>query len=475
MTTVCRAPRIRNKPVKFLDPQEKLILDLRHEIKRLRNENKKLRSTLLTAPAGTLGSGSGGVGGSPGHHHHHHHSEDEGSVRSKSAYSGSSPSQRSQQLGRSPVRRRVAQEQRRGRAGAVAGGAGRGRSARRSSSPVKTQLKKKRAEAAANARGMRGSRSDFTGGGGGSSNSRRSIAADTDDHHVSSTSVALGFSPKASHGLNHHQQHHHDQHHHHNSAPDVGRLQSHDEHDEDHLGTSGGSESVGSIAGRDRPYLVPLAPLLAAQDSEDGGGAQKNPKGPKEPQGSPHSVGGDEEDAYEDDAEEYEDADFEPEDGHQVVGVGSGEIDEDDDMSALSILSYETPSKRKHRRKVTPGRKKPSPTRSSPRSHRAGGLGGADEHSVGSRSSLHSGSTRRSTGAEREVTQEELDDRVRRYATGPMFFRDKQAEIVPIRETKYMAIKPANNLMRSKEAQRILDLERRVARMEKEERKRIQM
>eukprot|EP01038_Epipyxis_sp_PR26KG_P004520 gene4520-6385_t len=42
--------RIRNKPVKFLDPQEKLILDLREEIKRLKNENKKLRSTMLTAP-----------------------------------------------------------------------------------------------------------------------------------------------------------------------------------------------------------------------------------------------------------------------------------------------------------------------------------------------------------------------------------------------------------------------------------------
>lgn len=45
--------RIRNKPVKFLDPQEKLILELKDQIKRLRNENKKLRSTLLTAPAST--------------------------------------------------------------------------------------------------------------------------------------------------------------------------------------------------------------------------------------------------------------------------------------------------------------------------------------------------------------------------------------------------------------------------------------
>jgi hypothetical protein len=43
--------RIRNKPMKFLDPQEKLILDLKEEIRRLRHENKKLRSNLLTAPA----------------------------------------------------------------------------------------------------------------------------------------------------------------------------------------------------------------------------------------------------------------------------------------------------------------------------------------------------------------------------------------------------------------------------------------
>jgi hypothetical protein len=37
--------------VKFLDPQEKLILNLKDEIKRLRFENDRLRSTLLTAPA----------------------------------------------------------------------------------------------------------------------------------------------------------------------------------------------------------------------------------------------------------------------------------------------------------------------------------------------------------------------------------------------------------------------------------------
>jgi hypothetical protein len=45
--------RIRNKPIKFLDPQERIILDLKDEIKRLKLENKKLRSTLLTAPAAT--------------------------------------------------------------------------------------------------------------------------------------------------------------------------------------------------------------------------------------------------------------------------------------------------------------------------------------------------------------------------------------------------------------------------------------
>jgi hypothetical protein len=44
--------RIRNKPVRFLDPQQKLILDLKDEIRRLKHENRKLRSTLLTAPAG---------------------------------------------------------------------------------------------------------------------------------------------------------------------------------------------------------------------------------------------------------------------------------------------------------------------------------------------------------------------------------------------------------------------------------------
>lgn len=43
--------RIKNRPIKFLDPQIKLITELKDEIKRLRLENKILRKTLLTAPA----------------------------------------------------------------------------------------------------------------------------------------------------------------------------------------------------------------------------------------------------------------------------------------------------------------------------------------------------------------------------------------------------------------------------------------
>lgn len=45
--------RIRNKPIKFLDPQERLIVDLKDEIRRLRQENQRLRSTLVTAPSGS--------------------------------------------------------------------------------------------------------------------------------------------------------------------------------------------------------------------------------------------------------------------------------------------------------------------------------------------------------------------------------------------------------------------------------------
>jgi hypothetical protein len=45
--------RIRNKPVKFMDPQEMIILDLKQEIKRLKVENKKLRANMLSAPTST--------------------------------------------------------------------------------------------------------------------------------------------------------------------------------------------------------------------------------------------------------------------------------------------------------------------------------------------------------------------------------------------------------------------------------------
>ena len=43
--------RIKNRPVKFLDPQQKLITELRDEIRRLRIENRNLRSSLLSAPS----------------------------------------------------------------------------------------------------------------------------------------------------------------------------------------------------------------------------------------------------------------------------------------------------------------------------------------------------------------------------------------------------------------------------------------
>ena len=42
------AARIKNHPVRFLDPQEKLILELKEEIKRLRLENQKLRVGIVT-------------------------------------------------------------------------------------------------------------------------------------------------------------------------------------------------------------------------------------------------------------------------------------------------------------------------------------------------------------------------------------------------------------------------------------------
>lgn len=44
------AAKIKNRPVRFLDPQEKLILDLRDEIKRLKEENKFLIVSLMSNP-----------------------------------------------------------------------------------------------------------------------------------------------------------------------------------------------------------------------------------------------------------------------------------------------------------------------------------------------------------------------------------------------------------------------------------------
>jgi hypothetical protein len=43
------AAKIKNRPIKFLDPQEKLILDLKSEIKRLRDENKFLIVSLMSS------------------------------------------------------------------------------------------------------------------------------------------------------------------------------------------------------------------------------------------------------------------------------------------------------------------------------------------------------------------------------------------------------------------------------------------
>jgi hypothetical protein len=43
--------RIKNRPVRFLDPQQRLITELRDEIKRLRTENKILRTSLASAPS----------------------------------------------------------------------------------------------------------------------------------------------------------------------------------------------------------------------------------------------------------------------------------------------------------------------------------------------------------------------------------------------------------------------------------------
>ena len=44
------AARIKNRPLRFMDPVEKLILELREEIKRLKMENRVLRNNLTSAP-----------------------------------------------------------------------------------------------------------------------------------------------------------------------------------------------------------------------------------------------------------------------------------------------------------------------------------------------------------------------------------------------------------------------------------------
>jgi hypothetical protein len=45
------AARIQNRPVRFVDPVERLIMELRGEIQRLRQENRHLKSHLGTAPS----------------------------------------------------------------------------------------------------------------------------------------------------------------------------------------------------------------------------------------------------------------------------------------------------------------------------------------------------------------------------------------------------------------------------------------
>lgn len=53
------AARIRNKPVRFLDPQEKLILELKEEIKRLRIENQHLRQASISSTASSQSNEDG--------------------------------------------------------------------------------------------------------------------------------------------------------------------------------------------------------------------------------------------------------------------------------------------------------------------------------------------------------------------------------------------------------------------------------
>mgnify|MGYP003386813181 CR=1 FL=1 len=68
------AARIKNKPLRFMDPVEKLILELREEIKRLKTENRVLKSNLQSAPNSAAVSmksfsvpGGGGGGDSKSH------------------------------------------------------------------------------------------------------------------------------------------------------------------------------------------------------------------------------------------------------------------------------------------------------------------------------------------------------------------------------------------------------------------------
>lgn len=44
--------------MKFLDPHEKIVIELKDEIRRLRHENQKLRSNIASAPAATGGEKS---------------------------------------------------------------------------------------------------------------------------------------------------------------------------------------------------------------------------------------------------------------------------------------------------------------------------------------------------------------------------------------------------------------------------------
>jgi hypothetical protein len=56
------AARIRNRPIRYLDPQQKLILGLRDQIKRLKEENDRLKGTLSRDSSFYQESGGGGGG-----------------------------------------------------------------------------------------------------------------------------------------------------------------------------------------------------------------------------------------------------------------------------------------------------------------------------------------------------------------------------------------------------------------------------